>query len=397
MARRTGWLLLAACFHMAYVLRLSAGVLAAPLGREFGLTAGTFGLMSSMVFYAYTLMQVPVGILADTAGPRLTAAWGMAAAGAGALLFASAGSPFLLFAGRILMGAGVAGAFVCTMKFLADNFEGERFATLSGITSLIGNAGGMTAQAPLALLVAALTWRWSFVLLGCVSLLLSLLCFLVLPRRGRRSFSLPMLEKGLRNVFSTRAMYSLSLNYLASQACFLALSGTWGISYLRAVHRIDGAPLMTLLAAGVMAGAVAAGKLSDLWRSRKKPLCLFALAHFFMWGLLVYLPGPFPRPGLAVLLGGIGFFAGALVIPWSVARELNFPEHTGLSIAVMNTVAFLAVAVLTSSMGRVLDSAAAMPPADAWRHVLLLPLAVSAAGLVGAVLTPETFGRKRAG
>ena len=249
---------------MAYVLRLSAGVLAAPLGREFGLTAGTFGLMSSMVFYAYTLMQVPVGILADTAGPRLTVAWGMAAAGAGALLFASAGSPSLLFAGRILMGAGVAGAFVCTMKFLADNFEGERFATLSGITSLIGNAGGMTAQAPLALLVAAMTWRWSFVLLGCVSLLLSLLCFLALPRGGRRSFSLPMLEKGLRNVFSTRAMYSLSLNYLASQACFLALSGTWGISYLRAVHRIDGAPLMTLLAAGVMAGAVAAGKLSDL-------------------------------------------------------------------------------------------------------------------------------------
>ncbi|HRX27023.1 MAG TPA: MFS transporter, partial [Aminivibrio sp.] len=345
----------------------------------------------------YSLMQVPVGILADTAGPRLTAAWGMAAAGAGALLFASAGSPFLLFAGRILMGAGVAGAFVCTMKFLADNFEGERFATLSGITSLIGNAGGMTAQAPLALLVAALTWRWSFVLLGCVSLLLSLLCFLVLPRRGRRSFSLPMLQKGLRNVFSTGAMYSLSLNYLASQACFLALSGTWGISYLRAVHRIDGAPLMTLLAAGVMAGAVAAGKLSDLWRSRKKPLCLFALAHFFMWGLLVYLPGPFPRPGLAVLLGGLGFFAGALVIPWSVARELNFPEHTGLSIAVMNTVAFLAVAVLTSSMGRVLDSAAAMPPADAWRHVLLLPLAVSAAGLVGALLTPETFGRKKTG
>lgn len=395
MARRTGWLLLAACFHMAYVLRLSAGVLAAPLGREFGLTAGTFGLMSSMVFYAYTLMQVPVGILADTAGPRLTVAWGMAAAGAGALLFASAGNPSLLFAGRILMGAGVAGAFICTMKFLADNFEGERFATLSGITSLIGNAGGMTAQAPLAMLVAALTWRWSFVLLGVVSLLLSLLCFLVLPRSGRRPFSFPMLGEGLRIVFTTAGMYSVTLNYLANQACFLALSGTWGISYLRVVHRIDGAPLMTLMAGGVMAGAVAAGKLSDRWGSRKKPLCLFALAHFFLWGLLVFLPSPFPRPGLAVLLGGLGFFAGALVIPWSVAKELNPPNHTGLSIAVMNTAAFLAVAVLTSSMGWALDGAAELAPGDAWRHVLLLPLAVSAAGLVGAVLTPETFGGKK--
>ena len=53
-------------------------------------------------------------------------------------------------------------------------------------------------------------------------------------------------------------------------------------------------------------------------------------------------------------------------------------------------VAFLAVAVLTSSMGRVLEGAAALEPGDAWRHALLLPLAVSAAGLVGAELTADT-------
>ena len=190
-------------------------------------------------------------------------------------------------------------------------------------------------------------------------------------------------------------MYPVSLNYLASQACFLAMSGTWGISYLRAVHSIDGAGLMTLMAAGVMAGAVAAGRLSDMWRSRKKPLCLFTLAHTFLWAVLVFSPSPLAPLSLALLLSGLGFSAGALVIPWSMAREMNPAEHTGLSIAMMNTVAFLAVAVLTSSMGRVLEGAAALEPGDAWRHALLLPLAVSAAGLVGAVLTPETFGRKK--
>ncbi len=146
--RWIGWLLLAACFHMAYVLRLSAGILADALGKEFALMASTFGVMSSMVFYAYTFMQIPVGILADTRGPRFTVSWGMAVAGTGALVFASSGSPAMLFLGRAFMGIGVAGAFVCTMKFLSDNFEGDRFATLSGITSFIGNAGGMTAQAP---------------------------------------------------------------------------------------------------------------------------------------------------------------------------------------------------------------------------------------------------------
>lgn len=391
--RWVGWLLLAACFHMAYVLRLSAGILADVLGKEFVLTASAFGAMSSMVFYAYTFMQIPVGILADTRGPRFTVSWGMAVAGAGALIFASAGSPGLLFLGRAFMGIGVAGAFVCTMKFLSDNFEGNRFATLSGITSFIGNAGGMTAQAPLALLVALLSWRQAFVLLGGFSIVLAVLCMAVLPKAEKRPFSFSSLLRGVKSVLSRGGMYPVSLNYLASQACFLAMSGTWGISYLKAVHGIDGAALMTLMAAGVMAGAVAAGRLSDMWRSRKKPLCLFALAHTSLWGALVFFPPPLAPTSLALLLSGLGFSAGALVIPWSMAREMNPAEHTGLSIAMMNTVAFLSVALLTSAMGKVLDGGLSPAGLRVWRNVLFLPLAAAAAGLAGALFSPETFGR----
>ncbi len=188
------------------------------------------------------------------------------------------------------MGAGVAGAFICTMKFLADNFEGERFATLSGITSLIGNAGGMTAQAPLAMLVAALTWRWSFVLLGVVSLLLSLLCFLVLPRSGRRPFHFPCWERTQMSSPQRACIPSLELPCEPGLLpCPVRHVGDF-IPEGRSPDR-RGA-LMTLMAGGVMAGAVAAGKLSDRWGSRKKPLCLFALAHFFLWGLLVFLSQP---------------------------------------------------------------------------------------------------------
>jgi len=387
-----GWLLLAACFHMAYVLRLSAGILAVPLCSEFALSASAFGAMSSMVFYAYTLMQIPVGILADTRGPRFTVSAGMLIAGAGSLIFASATSQAWLFLGRALMGIGVAGAFVCTMKFLSENFSGGQFATLSGITSFIGNAGGMTAQAPLALLVAFFSWRHAFAFLGGIAVLLAVLCLLVLSSPVRRPFSAESLREGMRGILSKAGMYSVSLNYMASQACFLAMSGTWGVSYLKAVHGVDGASFMTLMAAGIMAGAVAAGRISDLWRSRKKPLCFFAFVHVCLWAALVFLPSIQGPLSLSLLLFGLGFFAGALVIPWSMAREMNPAEHTGLSIAVMNTVAFLAVAVLTSVMGSVLDGAALLPPGEAWRNVMLLPLGTAGAGLAGAVFAPETFG-----
>jgi hypothetical protein len=58
----------------------------------------------------------------------------------------------------------------------------------------------------------------------------------------------------------------------------------------------------------------------------------------------------------------------------------------------MNTVAFLSVALLTSAMGKVIGG---VSPAglQVWRNVLFLPFAVAAAGLAGALLAPETFGR----
>ncbi len=63
-------------------------------------------------------------VLRLSAGLSLTVSCGIPVVGA--LLFASMASPFLLFAEKIFM----AGTFVCTMKFQADNFEEERFATL---------------------------------------------------------------------------------------------------------------------------------------------------------------------------------------------------------------------------------------------------------------------------
>ena len=262
--RWIGWVLLCGCFHMAYVLRLSAGVLREPLSAEFTLSASSFGLMSSMVFYAYTLLQIPSGVLADTRGVRSTVAGGMALAGAGALLFASARSLPALFFGRALMGVGVAGIFVCAMKFLAENFERERFATLSGRRRSPGTRA-VVAQAPLAMYGR---WHERRVLsLG------SLPC----PRRasafsaGRSGVS----GRARAGAILGLGMYFTGLNYLANQSCFSPL-GTWGVSYLRAVHGST-APSYTLMVVGVMAGAVVAGGFPTA--QEQAVLLLFAAAH----------------------------------------------------------------------------------------------------------------------
>ena len=397
--RWTGWILLSVCFLMAYVLRLSAGVLREVLGADFALSASTFGLMSSMAFYSYTLMQIPVGVLADTRGVRFTVVWGMVIAGAGALVFASAPAVWGLYIGRILIGAGVAGAFVCAMRFLANHFSGDVFGTLSGVTSFIGNTGAILAQAPLALLVALLTWRVTFSVLGGICLLLALLAFVILPPESgsgaKTPFSRRSLREGIAAVYSRRGMAAVTISYLATSSCFFVLSGTWGVSWVAAVAALDTGPfLVGLNAAGIMIGVVAAGRISDRLRSRRKPLIFFAGVQASLWTVFVFFGSSLPKGLLAPFFFSLGFFGGALVISWAVAKELNSPQTTGLSIALINTAAFLSVAILTSLIGFVLDWGSALPPAEAYRNAFSLQLAVAAAGFAASLFVPESFGQR---
>ena len=394
--RWVGWILLCLCFLMAYLLRLSAGVLRGALSSEFSLSASTFGAMSSMVFYAYTLMQVPVGILADTKGVRLTVSVGMAAAGAGAFLFSLAPSPEVLFVGRVLMGMGAAVAFVCSMRFLAGNFRGELFGTLSGVTSFIGNTGGILAQAPLAVLVAAVTWRTAFSILGVACLVLALCCFLVIPPgNGGVPFSASSLAEGVRSVLRKKGMYPVSLNYMSSSGCSLALSGTWGVSWVTSVLSSgDGPFYVSLLAAGSMLGAVAAGRISDWMGSRRKPLAFFGAFHAIAWGTLVFAGTSLSGRALCLLFFSLGFFAGSIVISWSLTKEMNSSRHTGLAIALLNTAAFFCVAVITSLIGVLLDHGSALPPSEAFRNAFFLPLGIAVLGFASSLMVPETFGRK---
>lgn len=397
--RWIGWILLSICFGMAYVLRLSAGVLREALGADFALSASTFGLMSSMAFYSYTLMQIPVGVLADSRGVRFTVVWGMLISGAGALLFAVSSGVWGLYAGRILIGVGVAGAFVCTMRFLANNFSGDIFGTLSGATSFIGNTGAILAQAPLAFAVALLTWRVTFSALGGVCLLLAFLAFFILPpepyRAGGTSFSLSSLKKGIASVYSRKGMIALTISYLGTSTGFFVISGTWGVSWVSAVTSLDSGPFLAgLNAAGMMVGVAVVGRVSDRLRSRRKPLIFFAALQALAWGLFVFFGASFLAPLLGPFFFSLGFFGGSLVVYWTVAKELNTAGTTGLSIALINTANFLSVAVLTSLIGFVLDWGEALPPAVAYRNAFTLQLAMAVLGFISSFFVPESFGRR---
>ena len=64
------WLILAATYVFVTFHRMSAAVVKDDLQKAFGIGAVQFAVIGSMYFYAYFIMQIPSGILADKIGPK---------------------------------------------------------------------------------------------------------------------------------------------------------------------------------------------------------------------------------------------------------------------------------------------------------------------------------------
>ena len=79
-------------YIFVYFDRVAPAVVAPELMKEFGLTATSLGILSSMYFYPYAAMQIPSGILSDYLGPRFSVGTFFIIAAIGTALFGLAHS-----------------------------------------------------------------------------------------------------------------------------------------------------------------------------------------------------------------------------------------------------------------------------------------------------------------
>lgn len=368
---------------------------------SFVLSATAFGVMSSMYFYAYMLMQIPVGLLADSLGARMTVTAGMFLGGIGSLLFGLAQSPEMLFIGRFLVGIGMATAFVSLLKIQSQWFTGALFGTLSGFGIFFGNLGGAVGQTPLAFLTSYSSWRISFVSIAGITFMAAAGCILFV-RNKPEDIGLPPvaaddgvaqlgLAEGLVKVLRQKKMWGASIFYAFNQASLLAFMGSWLVPWMREVHGMSitaAANLGMLCAGGTMLGSVLAGSISDKIKLRKPVIVLGSVLATAMWAVITFYRGDSVLV-IAVLLFALGLGSGVFPVSMAVAKEVNSIRVTGTAIAVLNTIGFFVVAVVTSLLGVIADFGDVSHEAR-FRQILIACLAVSILSTVAGMLSYET-------
>jgi len=368
--RWIGWGALAALFVLVNFHRVSTAVLADTLGRAFDTTGAELGLLHAGFFYIYAPMQVFAGVFADRLGTRRVATVGSAVMGVGVVWFAFSGSFVQGFLARALLGFGGSVVYIATLRYTANWFRADEFATVTGLTLSASAVGGLLAATPLAVLLSIVDWRTGLLGIGLVGFGFTVVVYVLVrnspedagltpiegaPRAAEQS--LAEILAGVRTVFGDRYTWLLGIMMFFALGTNFTVMGLWGIPYVVRAYdvSVQAASVYTLVGnAGLVFGTPILGWLSDRLGVRTGIILVAGVLYTLAYGSIVVLGTP-PLWWVGVVFFLVMFLLGGFTLSYTVIKERHPARMSGTATGTVNGMAFFGAAVLPSVMGAALD------------------------------------------
>ena len=372
--------LLCLMYLITYVDRVNIATAASEIRRELALTNTQLAFILSAFGYPYVVFQIFGGWVGDRVGPRRTlflcgVIWASAT-----ILTGFAGSLTALFLVRVMIGVGEGATFPVATRAMQAWTPPSRRGFAQGITHAFARLGNALTPPLVAWLIALATWRGSFVVLGCVSLVWVITWVWYfrdvpsehpsitpaelepLPNGGRRPSgsgrpaAIPWRQLAGR-------MWPVSVVYF----CYgwtLWMYLNWLPSYFLHEHKLQlgrSALFSSAVFAAGVGGDYLGGVLSDAMLRRTGDLriarCrLVRLA--FLASLVCVLP-IFLTHDLTVIvisLAAAFFFAEIVIGPmWAIPMDIA-PRYSGTASGFMNTGSALAAVLSPLAFGFIIDA-----------------------------------------
>jgi ACS family D-galactonate transporter-like MFS transporter len=240
-----------------YFDRVNLSVSKDALNAAFGISAVTFGYLSSAYNWTYAALQLPSGLLLDKFGVRRvgrisTILWAVASFGAAV----STGIGGFL-AARLLLGIGEAPTFPANSKAIGYWFPKQERSLATAIFDSMAKLSSAIGVPLLGVLLLHFGWRWSFAATGFISILYFILFYAFyrnpsedqglspaerqfIAKGGAQLEDRAKAEKGapLWYLLRQRSVSGLALGFFGYNYTFYLLL-TWLPSYFLAVHHVD--------------------------------------------------------------------------------------------------------------------------------------------------------------
>ena len=397
--------ILAVAYFFVYFHRTTGGAISTTLQDAFGVGTAEVALLASAYLYAYTLMQIPSGILTDKLGPRIAASAFVALIAVGSILSAvavPADNFTLMIAGKFIIGIGAAVVYIPIMKVLAVWFRKNEFASMSGILLLVGNVGGIAAATPMVIMMDSLGIETTYIVLAVITAAIAGLCYLIVRNfPSEKEFPSieeivseetgePITEKNTDKIPTTEA---LKMTFLSGRKFwplaiwFFALYGTimlWQASQAGSFYqncggfsKDDAGMLLTMVGVGMVFGCPLAGRLSDrVLKSRKKVIIIGTLVYTVIWAVIYATSGSDGIVDSFAVQAAInflfGFFGGFFVVSYAQIKELYPIAMAGTSTAALNLFPFAGGAILITIAGFIVTDKTLGQYQTVWLMALVL-------------------------
>ncbi|PYZ92277.1 MFS transporter [Salipaludibacillus keqinensis] len=397
------WLIFASVLFTYLIMssqRTAPGLITDQLMTDFGVAASTIGLVTSIQFFVYTFLQIPMGILADRYGPNFFLIIGAALTGIGIIIYSLSTHEFILFFARILTGIGDATIWVNMVLILRQWFTEKEFTRFIGFAGMTGSLGFLLATVPFSVLIVLLGWRGAFLFAGVFLCLCSLFLYLVLVKKAKQELFVKSKMKRektsvlLRRIFSTRQAWALFLCHFGIVGGYIGFIGSWAVPYMMDVYgmtRLDASQLIMISLIGALIGAPLIGWVSSCLKSLKRPYVVFHITVLLCWSTILLFKAYPPFSLLVILFFIIGFGFGSNSLTFAVVRQ-SFPmTESGIVSGFANTGGFLSAVLLPSAFGYILDhfQSTSGSIGDGYYYGFITPVIFSIFGLVGVILIKE--------
>lgn len=404
------FIILASAYFFVGFHRISVSIIGGDVVDDIG---GSIGLLSSIYFWTYTVMQIPSGPLADHIGPKKTTFIFMSVAAVGSFM-TFAGTHFWEIAlGKVLIAAGMAVIYVQVMKIISVWFKKTDFPQLTGIVVAVGNVGAIAASAPLAMMADAIGWRMVFFTLGIVTLALALLCLTFVadhphkkglpaieeiegrengtPITDTTNSKIPML-KGLAIVVSGgRKFWTMAMAYFLVYGSIMVFQGTWANTYFKDVYGFasSAAWMVTMLGVGKILSTIMIGLLVSrgIIKSKRTAMIWGTLLYVATWGVIWVFAGSLNIYWFWMVICFIfGFSGGFMTLSFSQVKEWYPTAISGTTISAMNVFLFLGASVCSTISDRVIGTSYTL---ENFSTVWVLMFIMAAIALLMVILSVE--------
>lgn len=348
-------------YFLSYLLRVVNAVIAPDLTADLGLNATDLGLLTSVSFLSFAGFQVPLGMLLDRYGPRLTESVLLLFAAVGAVVFALGDSLPGLIVGRALIGLGTSACLMAAFKAYTSWFHQDRIPMINGFQMMAGGMGALAGTVPVEMALETTDWGGVYMGFAIMAVVVAVLLMTVVPKHPvakTRHMHFRAQLSGVGHVFSSPYFWRVTPVTLASQSSFLAIQSLWSGPWLMDVagfSRASVAETLFLVAASMVAGFLTLGVVSErLGRFGISPMVvgLSGMGVFIATQILIILTGTAAPVALWMVFG---FFGTSGILPYA-ALTRGFPlELSGRVVTGINLLVFGGAFLAQWGMGWVIN------------------------------------------